>query len=144
MNLLLWCLWAGAHFHEPGDLLVRKAVDRTRRWSSEVTAPLRAVRRALKSAPPEAPDAASAMLRENVKAAELDAERIEQSLLEALTLENLAPDESADGRGRARRALAAYARLAEAAKSPGFSVTLLEELIEISFPASESGAGQDE
>ena len=84
------------------------------------------------------------MLRENVKAAELDAERIEQSLLEALTLENLAPDESADGRGRARRALAAYARLAEAAKSPGFSVTLLEELIEISFPASESGAGQDE
>ncbi|NWG93418.1 MAG: TIGR02444 family protein [Parvularculaceae bacterium] len=138
VNMLLWCLWCGTAFREPPEIVLRKAIDLSSRWTLAATAPLRSVRRNLKTPPRQAPPDAARRLRDSVKAVELAAEDIEQRMLEALAREDLAPAEEAGGAGRARRNLAAYVRLADAARTPGFSVSLLESLIELTFPPSES------
>jgi len=63
---------------------VAEAEAATRPWRDAVVRPLRAVRRQLKSGPPPAPDTATESLRAQVKAAELEAERVQQSLLQHL------------------------------------------------------------
>jgi uncharacterized protein (TIGR02444 family) len=76
-SLLLWAIWAEA---DDAELLSRAAA-LTRTWDETAMVPLRAVRRALKAELPPMPDGAREGLREDVKAAELRAERV---LLETL------------------------------------------------------------
>jgi uncharacterized protein (TIGR02444 family) len=57
--------------------------DACRPWRAQVVAPLRALRRTLASGPAPAPSQASERLRAQIKAAELDAERLENDLLAA-------------------------------------------------------------
>jgi uncharacterized protein (TIGR02444 family) len=74
---LLWAAWSGV-----ADLaLLEHAAETAQVWESEVVEPLRRVRRGLKAPIPPAPDAAGEALREQVKSAELMAEK---ALLEAL------------------------------------------------------------
>lgn len=74
---LLWAIWA-----ETADPhLLARAAAASRAWDAVAVKPLRAVRRALKSAQPPIDDDAREALREDVKAAELHAERV---LLETL------------------------------------------------------------
>jgi uncharacterized protein (TIGR02444 family) len=76
-DLLLWAVWA-----EVKDAAVlAAAADAARRWDETALTPLREVRRGLKPALPPVDDAAREALREDVKAAELRAERV---LLETL------------------------------------------------------------
>jgi uncharacterized protein (TIGR02444 family) len=76
-NLLLWAVWA-----EAGDeALLARAAGLTRAWEAAAVLPLREARRALKASLPPVADAAREALREDVKAAELRAERV---LLETL------------------------------------------------------------
>jgi uncharacterized protein (TIGR02444 family) len=76
-DLLLWAVWA-----ETADpALLARAAEATRRWEAVALAPLREVRRALKAPAPPVEDAQREGLREDVKAAELRAERV---LLETL------------------------------------------------------------
>lgn len=75
--LLLWAVWAETA--DP-DLLAR-AVACARAWDAAAIRPLRAVRRGLKTPTPPVADALREGLREDVKAAELRAER---ALLETL------------------------------------------------------------
>ncbi|MEL6363809.1 MAG: TIGR02444 family protein [Pseudomonadota bacterium] len=82
VNLVLWCVWLGLHVGAVKPKAVRKAVAAAEDWDAHVVKPLRAARKALKSAPGEAEGADA--LRKKVKDAELEAERIEQSLLEGL------------------------------------------------------------
>jgi uncharacterized protein (TIGR02444 family) len=139
VNLLLWCLWCAGRYEAPPEFVVRKAVDLTRRWSSDITATIRSVRRALKEPPAQASASAAQELRERLKAAELIAEKIEQDMLEEIANANLARlSEGAGAAARARKTLASYVRMTGAAKTAGFSVSLLESLIELTFPASES------
>jgi len=77
-NLLLWAVWAEAR--DPA--LLSEAARVTRAWEAAAVNPLRQSRRALKSALPPVEDAAREALREDVKAAELRAERV---LLETLS-----------------------------------------------------------
>jgi uncharacterized protein (TIGR02444 family) len=80
-SLLLWAVWA-----ETADpTILAKAADLARRWEVLALAPLRAVRRKLKPAFPGVADAAREDLREDVKAAELRAERVLMESLEDLT-----------------------------------------------------------
>jgi uncharacterized protein (TIGR02444 family) len=80
-SLLLWAVWA-----ETADpKVLAEAADVARRWETLALAPLRAVRRALKPAFPGVADAAREDLREDVKAAELRAERVLMESLEGLT-----------------------------------------------------------
>ncbi|MGA0606237.1 TIGR02444 family protein [Phenylobacterium sp. VNQ135] len=75
--LLLWAVWAEAS--DPG--LLARAADCARSWDEVAVTPLRRIRRTLKPSHPPVADAAREALREEVKAAELRAERV---LLETL------------------------------------------------------------
>ncbi|CAN7497449.1 TIGR02444 family protein [Phenylobacterium sp. LjRoot219] len=79
-SLLLW-----AALTQPADpAVVARAAEAARSWDATALSPLRAVRRALKAACPPVADAAREGLREDVKAAELRAERLLVETLEAL------------------------------------------------------------
>lgn len=79
VNLILLCAFLGA---EHGIALtsddIASARQAVRQWHDEIVRPLRAARRSLKTA--ELPDAQQ--LRTQVKATELEAERIEQTMLQ--------------------------------------------------------------
>ena len=83
VNLLLFCLWWARH---GGGRLTAAELDSARAaagaWQSRVVGPLRAARRALK-APLGAPPGPAEKLRQRVKDLELEAERLEQSMLAA-------------------------------------------------------------
>lgn len=134
VNVMLWCLWCAERFEQLPELALRKAHDLTSGWASGVTVELRAVRKRLKSPPPQADPAMAQRLRERVKKAELDAEEIEQAMLDKLAREVLQPATSGTMEERARRNLAGYAALAGAGSASGFSVSLLEELLETAHP----------
>jgi len=78
--LLLWAVWA-----ETADAsLLARAAEAAHRWEAVALVPLREVRRALKTPLPPVDDDARERLREDVKAAELRAERVLMETLEAL------------------------------------------------------------
>lgn len=102
-SFLLWAVWA-----ETADpALLARAAEVTRAWEAAALGPLRAVRRALKPPAPPVPDDAREGLREDVRDAELRAERVLMETLAGL---------SADPRG-GTPALAAL-EAASAAWSP--------------------------
>lgn len=79
-SVLLWAAWA-----RPADAnLLERATRTAHAWDETTLHPLRAVRRALKAPAPPVADAAREGLREDVKAAELRAERVLAETLEAL------------------------------------------------------------
>ncbi|WP_374573938.1 TIGR02444 family protein [Phenylobacterium sp.] len=80
-SLLLWAVWAET---TDSDLLARAATA-ARAWDETALKPLRAVRRALKAPAPPIEDAAREGLREDVKAAELRAERVLLETLQAMS-----------------------------------------------------------
>jgi len=139
VNIALWCCWCAVHYQTTPELALRNAIDQTGKWNTNVTGPLREVRRFLK-AHRATKITAGEKLREQVKQAELDAEKEEQSRLERLAATALAPlgggmeKRLEEQRNRARRNLAAYTALIGAAKRNRFTVSLLEELIESIFP----------
>lgn len=82
VNVLLYCLFRAADGHAIAreDL---EALDRgIAGWRAEVVAPLRSIRRAMKTAPLLTDPAEQGSLRERIKACELAAERAEQRELE--------------------------------------------------------------
>jgi len=80
VNVLLYCCWhATTGRGRLVDEDLHALLHAVRDWRSEVVEPLRAVRRHMK--PDPRPDAQA--LRERIKAAELEAERIELGMLEA-------------------------------------------------------------
>ena len=79
-SYLLWAVWAeGA-----SDTVLDEAVGLTRAWDEAILKPIRAIRRRLKPDFPGFDDAAREGLREDVKAAELRAERVLMETLEHL------------------------------------------------------------
>jgi uncharacterized protein (TIGR02444 family) len=80
-SLLLWAVWAEA----ADPQLLARAADTARRWEALALQPLRAVRRALKPAFEGVADRPREGLREDVKAAELRAERVLMEALESMT-----------------------------------------------------------
>jgi uncharacterized protein (TIGR02444 family) len=75
--LLLWCAWAGQQCAVALDPdLVSRAAHVSTNWHMEVVRPLRQLRQRLKGGPRPAPSAATESLREQLKAAELNAERL--------------------------------------------------------------------
>ena len=83
--LLLWAAWAARTGRAVDEDALEAACDIARAWQETTVAPLRAVRRALKSRNPDLEDADREAVRAQVKAVELDAERSLLLALEALT-----------------------------------------------------------
>lgn len=79
-SLLLWAAWAGPDAEEVANGVQTAVV-----WDETVLWPLRNVRRSLKASRAPFDDAAREGLREDVKAAELRAERVLMEALESLS-----------------------------------------------------------
>jgi len=85
VSLLLFCAFIGAAYGAVfSDRAVKEAADAVRTWQNDVVGMLRAARRALKpfATATSRSGAAAATLRAQVKDIELEAERIEQAMLE--------------------------------------------------------------
>jgi uncharacterized protein (TIGR02444 family) len=81
VNLLLVCGWTGRHGRELDDARLRSAVGRVAGFQSDVIAPLRMARRALKCQQEAGTLAVAVAFRRRIADIELDLERVEQSLL---------------------------------------------------------------
>ncbi len=82
--LLLWRLWTLDEHRAVDDSLLDLATSAARAWDEAAVAPLRQIRRDLKRSFPPMSDADRAALRDEVKGAELRAERLLLETLEAL------------------------------------------------------------
>ncbi len=136
VNILLWSCWCAERFDAAPEPVIRKAIDITAVWDANVTGKLREVRRYMKTTSAQQIGAGLADMRAKVKQAELDAEQVEQSLLQDLAASALAPaneDNKSAIEARARRNLAAYAALIGAVQKKGFATTLLHDLIDNIF-----------
>jgi uncharacterized protein (TIGR02444 family) len=80
-SYLLWAVWAEG----PDAAVLRDAAGAAKAWEAKVLRPLRETRRVLKPAFPPIEDDARKDLREDVKAAELRAERVLMETLETLS-----------------------------------------------------------
>jgi len=78
---LLWAVWAEG----PDAAVLAEAVRLAKAWDAAVLTPIRTVRRTLKPAFAGVEDKAREGLREDIKAAELRAERVLMESLEALS-----------------------------------------------------------
>lgn len=116
VNLLLYCCWLGSHRRPLTADRLPAIVEATRPWAENVIRPLRRARRWLKSStlPSGSADAARVGLREQIKRSELEAEHLQQTVLEQLTQDHLAPQGPGDSPAAiAASNLAAYLSLAE-------------------------------
>lgn len=109
--LILFCVWHGLRLGAVPDAVMARAAAFSERWGREVVRPLRGVRRRMKRMDPAG--APLDRLREEVKAVELAAERIQLERLERLAGAGAAPS--------AARALENLSRLAAAPPDPDAS-----------------------
>lgn len=90
VNVLLFALWIAAERKIAVDVAAIREVDTmVRQWRQEIVAPLRAIRRRLKTGPRPAPNAATEELRARLQDIEIELERIELAVLEAIDLGHL-------------------------------------------------------
>jgi uncharacterized protein (TIGR02444 family) len=82
--LLLWAAWLGRRGIGLDAARLEQAAAAVRPWRDEVVLTLRGLRRRLKSGPASAPGAATVGFREEIKALELRAERIQLDMLAEL------------------------------------------------------------
>jgi len=90
VNLLLYCCWAGWRSAALDESAFGRAMRFSQQWARNVVQPLRGVRRWMKSGGCEGdlPDFGACMdLRQEVKAVELSAEKLQQAALESLPLD---------------------------------------------------------
>lgn len=84
LPLLLWAAWCAQTGRAPDADDIEAACDTARVWQETTVAPLRAIRRQLKTRIPDFDDDDREAVRVQVKAIELDAERRLLAALEAL------------------------------------------------------------
>jgi uncharacterized protein (TIGR02444 family) len=134
VNVLLFLLWNATLKKQMSAAAVRDLDARIGPWRKAAVIPLREIRRALKT-PPSVVDAGAAeAFRTRVKAAELEAERLQQQ-----TLYDLAPSlsfEAAQSASDAARAsVEAYATIASKAFPPAAVATILAAFDQIARDA---------
>ena len=135
VNIMLWCCWCSLNFPDLPEILLRGAVDKTATWTNAVTGPIRTARRHVNKGMAD-----QGTLREKLKSVELEAERVEQTILEKLVVSYFEDKQSRStgtpveaAHRQARQTIAKYAALSGAQKQDGFSVSLLEEVIDLIF-----------
>ena len=84
VNLLLFVVWAGDEGRILSETAVGVAIVSVQRWHAEIVRPLRALRHRLKNDPHGVDPALAASLRARISAVELDAEHVEQLVLDDL------------------------------------------------------------
>lgn len=89
--LLLWAAWAAQTGRPAGQDEIEAAADTARVWHETTIAPLRQVRRSMKSRIPDMDDAAREAVREGIKTIELQTERHLLEALDSLTPADFGP-----------------------------------------------------
>ena len=128
MNVLLFLLWAAHNGRKTSADDVRRIVSAVESWNRSVVAPLRSVRRFLRSPPAIVEAEAAERFRRNVKTIELEAERLQQEgLYLSVPLEGLGvPEPSRNAAAVAN--IEAYALQLGTAFAPALTETLLAGL----------------
>lgn len=107
VNVALFLLWRALDQRRLRDDAVRALIDAVRPWQSEVIAPIRGLRRMLKSGAPLLKQGDAEVFRNKIKAIELEAERLQQEAMAALA-PDLASEPATSVTEAARAMLAAY------------------------------------
>ena len=110
VNMALFVLWQGVHGRRLSLTEVHAMDDHVARWREEIVRPLRGVRRSLKQPAAGWPPAESETLRSRIKREELEAERLQQAMLET-AFPRGAGEHACDARDALAANLLAYARL---------------------------------
>jgi uncharacterized protein (TIGR02444 family) len=108
VNILFYLLWnasQGRAFNAADVTEIERAVGP---WREIAVAPIRNVRRALKSPPPVMEPAAAEGLRTRIKAVELEAERLQQEALYGLAQSSRLGRPSPSKAGAARDSISSY------------------------------------
>ncbi|GJL94337.1 MAG: hypothetical protein DHS20C05_07420 [Hyphococcus sp.] len=132
INILLWLCWSAEDFETAPDLVIRKAIEQTFGLNQNVTQRLRSARQFLKTWHGGASSNDASILRAHIKDIELEAEKVEQALLESLARESLSvlsPGDRHNAADRALHNLMAYTAITGISRKNGFSSTLLKTLI---------------
>ncbi len=109
VNVLLYLLWLASQGRQLGKGDVAGIIASVDNWRQSVVVPLRTARRFMKVAPANLASPETAALRDRVKAAELEAERLQQEALFAHTPANAIGAACADKRRAANDNLSLYA-----------------------------------
>lgn len=86
VNVLLFALWIARRKVLLDAAAVSEIDAAVKQWRQEIVVPLRAVRRRMKTGPSPAPDDTTEALRSRLQEIEIESERIELSVLEAIDL----------------------------------------------------------
>src|SRR6476646_10176951 len=85
-NLLLFLLWHAIHNRVLSTAEISELEERIAPWRTMTIVPLRSMRRALKSPPALVGNATAEVFRTKIKAAELEAERLQQEAMHELAV----------------------------------------------------------
>jgi len=137
VNVLLFLLFAAHHGRKLGAVEVRGVTSAVASWNREVVAPLRSVRRFLRSPPGIVEERAAETLRQHVKQVELEAERLQQEgLYRNMRLDELGGPE-ASREAAARSNVEAYAAELGTALDPALVDALLAGFRDLERSADE-------
>jgi uncharacterized protein (TIGR02444 family) len=128
VNLLLFLLWHATQKRALSTAEISELEGRIAPWRNTTVVPLRTMRRALKSPPALVGGAAAELFRTKIKAAELEAERLQQEAMHELAVPSLLGKDAASLEAAARANMAAYAALCGAPLPSSASETLLAAL----------------
>jgi uncharacterized protein (TIGR02444 family) len=128
VNLLLFLLWHAIQKRALSTAEISELEKRIAPWRNATVVPLRTMRRALKSPPELVGGATAELFRTKIKAAELEAERLQQEAMHKLAVPSLLGKDAASLEAAARANMAAYAVLRGAPFPASPSETLLAAL----------------
>ncbi len=128
VNLLLFLLWHAIQKRALSTAEISELEKRIAPWRNATVVPLRTMRRALKSPPELVGGATAELFRTKIKAAELEAERLQQEAMHKLAVPSLLGKDAASLEAAARANMAAYAALRGAPFPASPSETLLAAL----------------
>jgi uncharacterized protein (TIGR02444 family) len=129
VNVLLFLLWQASQKRSVPAAEVKRIADKVRPWQLEVIAPIRALRRMLKSDAPLLDKGSAELFRTKIKAIELESERLQQEAMHALAADLTAQDASSV-EAAARANIAAY----EQALGRTFTKSAIETMIAALHP----------
>jgi uncharacterized protein (TIGR02444 family) len=128
VNLLLFLLWHATHKRALAAAEVAELERRIATWRDMTVVPLRALRRALKAPPELVAPATAELFRTRIKAAELEAERLQQEAMYELARSSLLGHDAPSLADAARANVAAYAAMRGVAFPRTATETLLAAL----------------
>jgi len=128
VNLRLFLLWHATQKRTLSPAQIAELERRIAPWRATTVIPLRTMRRVLKSPPALVAGAAAELFRTKIKAAELEAERLQQEAMHGLAVPSLLGVDAPSLEAAARANIAAYAAMRSAAFPASATETLLAAL----------------